>query len=247
MSDQQPKSLDIIGIKPVADSCRIVTQGTVDGAAAFLRRICLPAAEEFGLLLKDKVSAWRAANAIVIAQKAEQILKNQGRTGVHAHPRLVHEAVEKGSWHEDDLLQGYWAGLLASSCSDTGDDDSNILFMSILDRLSRSQGQLIYHICTVSKKALSSAGWIGVTEALSLTIEQLTIVTGVSDVHRLDRELDHLRSMELIGGDFGTGGFRPESLDADVTPKPLTLHLFVRCQGFVGSPAEYWGLSGTDA
>lgn len=32
-----------------------LAQGAVDGAGAFLGRICLPAAEEFGLLLRDKV------------------------------------------------------------------------------------------------------------------------------------------------------------------------------------------------
>ncbi len=155
MSDEQSKSLDLLGAKPVADSIKIVTQGTVEGAAAFLGRICLPAAEEFGLLLKDKVSAWRTANAVAIAQKAERALKTQAR-GVRAHPRLVYEAIEKGSWQEDDLMQTYWAGLLASSCSETGDDDSNILFMSILDRLARSQGRLIDHICRAAKKSGST-------------------------------------------------------------------------------------------
>ncbi len=66
------KSLDILGIKPIADSVNTVTKGTVDGASAFLSRICLPAAEEFGLLLRDKVSAWRSNNAIAIAHKAKK-------------------------------------------------------------------------------------------------------------------------------------------------------------------------------
>ena len=44
MSDD--KSLDILGIKPVADSVNRLTRAAVDGASAFLSRICLPAAEE---------------------------------------------------------------------------------------------------------------------------------------------------------------------------------------------------------
>ena len=63
------KSLDVFGIKPVADSINTVTKGAVDGAGAFFGRICLPAAEEFGLLLRDKVSAWRARNIVRIAEK----------------------------------------------------------------------------------------------------------------------------------------------------------------------------------
>jgi hypothetical protein len=66
MAEDESKSLDILGLKPYGDSVKVVTQAAVDGAAAYLGKICLPAAEEFGLLLKDKVSRWRAANAVSI-------------------------------------------------------------------------------------------------------------------------------------------------------------------------------------
>jgi hypothetical protein len=68
------RSLDILGAKPIADAALVVTKGSVDGAGAFLSRICLPVAEEFGLLLKDKVGHWRANNAAKIANKAEILL-----------------------------------------------------------------------------------------------------------------------------------------------------------------------------
>ena len=58
MSDD--KALDLLGIKGLSDSVKATTQGLLDGAAAFLSRVCLPAAEEFGLVLRDRVSAWRA-------------------------------------------------------------------------------------------------------------------------------------------------------------------------------------------
>lgn len=67
------KSLDVLGIKPVAEAINTVTQATTAGAGAFLSRICLPAAEEFGLLLRDKVSAWRAKNALAITVQAEEM------------------------------------------------------------------------------------------------------------------------------------------------------------------------------
>jgi hypothetical protein len=62
-------------------------------------------------------------------------------------------------------------------------------------------------------------------------------ITECSDFHRLDRELDHLRALELING-----GFDPDSTDADITPSALALQLYVRSQGYIGSPIDYFGL-----
>ncbi len=74
MDEQENRSLDLLGIKPIADSIHTVTQAVVDGATEFLSRMCLPAAEEFGLLLRDRVSHWRAVNAAKIATKAELLV-----------------------------------------------------------------------------------------------------------------------------------------------------------------------------
>jgi len=41
----------------LAEAINTVTTSVVGGAEAFLGRICLPAAEEFGLLLRDRVHA----------------------------------------------------------------------------------------------------------------------------------------------------------------------------------------------
>lgn len=59
-------SADELGLKSLGESIKIATSATVDGAAAFLSRIYLPTAEEFGLLLRDKVQAYRAANAVAM-------------------------------------------------------------------------------------------------------------------------------------------------------------------------------------
>lgn len=72
MSDEKSKSLDVLGVKPFADAINTTTKGIVDGAGAFLGKICLPAAEEFGLFLKDKVSTWRGNNALQIVVSAEK-------------------------------------------------------------------------------------------------------------------------------------------------------------------------------
>jgi hypothetical protein len=234
------KSTDLLGVKPFGDSIKILTQGAVDGAAAFLGRICLPAAEEFGLLLKDRVSSWRSKNAIGIATKAEKILTNSGRQNHYAYPRLAVEIVEKGSWAEDDIFQAAWAGLLASSCTENGDDDSNILFASLLEQLTKVQIRILNYACENVAKYVAEAGWIQAGEIV-VSSEQLIQITGVDDLHRIDRELDHLRSLGLIS--VLKGGFHSKEQIADISPTPLALNLYVRCQGYVGSPIDYWGIT----
>jgi len=77
MPDEEQNKGDIFGIASYGKALNTLTKGVVDGAEAFLSRICLPAAEEFGLLLQDKVSAWRKNNTIAIIIEAQ---KKTGRT-----------------------------------------------------------------------------------------------------------------------------------------------------------------------
>ncbi|MGE6451504.1 Abi-alpha family protein [Shewanella baltica] len=230
------KSLDVLGVKPIADSVNTVTKGTVDGASAFLSRICLPAAEEFGLLLKDKVSSWRAKNAVEIANKAQALLEGQVQgLVVSAHPRIIYSTLENGSWAEDDFMQNLWAGLLASSCTSDGKDESNIILINLLSQLTGSQAKIISHICQNSNKYKGKGGFI-TCEEFHMEPEELLEISGIDDIHQLDRELDHLRGLELI-----TAGFDVDGRTADMTPHALCLQLFARSQGYVGSPIEFYG------
>ena len=234
MSDEN-KSLDILGVKPIANSVNTVTKGSVDGASAFLSRICLPAAEEFGLLLKDKVSSWRAKNAVEIASKAQALLEEQVQgLVVSAHPRIIYSTLENGSWAEDDFMQNLWAGLLASSCTPEGKDESNIILINLLSQLTSSQARIVAHICQNANTYMGKAGFI-TSEFFYLEADQLLEISGIDDIHQLDRELDHLRGLELINS-----GFNVDNLKADVTPHALCLQLYARSQGYVGSPIEFY-------
>ncbi len=238
MENVENKSLDILGVKPVADSMKIGTQAAIDGASAFLGRICLPAAEEFGLLLRDKVRNWRQNNTVKMIQEAEtKFNKFNGDIEKHAHPRLVSKIIEQGSWVDDDLVQGMWAGLLASSCTEDGQDESNLIFTSILGQITSLQARVINYSCENAKIHITPAGWISANEVLSIKLEVLEGITECSDFHRLDRELDHLRALALIHLGFDT-----HSTSADITPSALALQLYVRSQGYIGSPIDYFDL-----
>jgi len=233
---EENKSLDLLGVKPIAESINTVTKGTVDGASAFLGRICLPAAEEFGLLLKDKVSSWRAKNAVNIANKAQSLLEEQVQgLVVSAHPRIIYSTLENGSWAEDDFMQNLWAGLLASSCTEDGKDESNIILIGLLSQLTSNQAKIITHICESATVYQSDNGFI-TCEKLIVTFEDVIEIAGISDIHQLDRELDHLRSLELIDGGFALD----RNNEAHLTPHSLCLQLYARAKGFVGSPIEFY-------
>src|SRR5262245_259672 len=134
------KSLDVLGLKPISDAINKITSAAVDGANAFLSRICLPAAEEYGLYLRDKVHHWRTQNMLAVTQKAEATMVMAGLSdNVHAHPRLISTILDQGSWIEDAKVQEMWGGLLASSCTESGDDDSNLLFIDLLGSLTKLQ------------------------------------------------------------------------------------------------------------
>jgi hypothetical protein len=129
-----------------------------------------------------------------------------------------------------------WAGLLASSCTEDGKDESNLIFINILSQLVGTQVVILDHCCKSCGKRVSKGGWLE-PQLLSMTLKELIDLTGISDVHRLDRELDHLRALELI-----QSGFDPSSTLANVTPSALALQMYARCQGFSGSPIEFLDL-----
>lgn len=242
MAKNKEKGGDIFGLAPYGEAINTLAKGAVQGASAFLSRICLPAAEEFGLLLRDRVGVWRGNNAVKIALKAEKtLLKYAQGENLHANPRLVMKVVQDGSWAEDDRIQEMWAGLLASACTEDGKDETNLIFMNILSQITSAQASVLNYACERSAKKVSGAGWIFPAYALTIELNDLIKITKVSDVHRLDRELDHLRSLGLIGGAH-VGGFRIDSTLADITPTPFALQMHVRCQGYKGSPVEYYGV-----
>lgn len=234
MPGNENNSLDILGIKPIGDSVAHVTKASVDGASTFLAKICLPAAEEFGLLLQDKVRVWRAKNARCVVDVAQAKLGNAS-VPVHAHPRLAASIIEHGSWADDADFQTIWGGLLASSCTPDGKDDSNLIFVNLLSSLSSIQIRVLAYACEQCAKKISPLGLIGPDGELLIDEAKLKEISKSNDLHRIDRELDNLRGLELI-----SNGIDLSSQRIEISPTSLALNLYVRCQGYAGSPVEYF-------
>jgi hypothetical protein len=237
MADKD-KSVDLFGIKPIGKAVEIATKGSVEGAGAFLSRICLPAAEEFGLLLKDRVSSWRQNQAAQILQKTESKLgKSSNANQIHAHPRLVMLALEQGSWNDADEVQEAWAGLLASACDSEGKSQDNLIFMNLLAQMTTLEVHLLNYMCCLVTKYEAELSLPACGE-LRLSSEELCSIAGSSDLQSLDIQLDHLREIGIMA----TGsGIIMGSRYVNLQPSALALNLYVRAQGSKMSVTEYFG------
>jgi len=234
------KSLDVLGIKPIAEAVNTVTQATTTGAGAFLSRICLRAAEEFGLLLRDKVSAWRAQNALAITARAEVLFEAlPGTEKRYAHPRIVGAIIDHGSWADEDAVRNMWAGLLASACTESGRSQENLIYVNLLAQLTTSQVRILNFVCKEAKKFKSETGLL-VANGFTATLEKIIVESGTTDIHILDLEVDHLREVGLLN--LGSSLSLHSSEPAWLAPSAIALQLYVRGQGYVGSPTEYFKL-----
>lgn len=231
---------DLTGIGQFGKAVNTLAQGAVDGASAFLSRVCLPAAEEFGLALQDQVRSWRMNNMVKILNRAEQKTIEQGLgENAKVDPRLMFKVYEEGSWVADDVVKDMWAGLLASSCSEDELDDSNLIFVNMLSELTSVEVRILNYVCEHSRKMCTAGGLVIAQDYMRIEREHLYKIAMVNDIHRLDRELDHLHSLDLTDGGFATPG---DASFVSLIPMGLGLQLFVRAKGSGQSPMEFFKL-----
>ena len=135
-----------------------------------------------------------------------------------------------------------WAGLLASSCTIDGQDDSNLMFIDLLSRLTVSQVRIIDYACKTARIRKVRDGLL-FPDVLICTPEDLKAVSLIDDIHWLDRELDHLVSIGLLL--FQHAGFDIRQQIVGLTPSPLALQMYARCNGIAGDPSHYYAALGT--
>jgi len=147
MAEEKPEEKssigDILGIKPFGNAVEKVTDAGIEVTKELIERICYPVATEVGLFFKDWM-AWRRINLNNTCGKASKLIPKN--SSLQAHPRILHEIIEKASWVDDEELQAMWAGLLASSCTEDGKNERNIVFINILSQLSPTDVKLLNRV-----------------------------------------------------------------------------------------------------
>lgn len=214
---------DFLGVKSYGEAAKEVVKKSLPSIGAYIDKICMPVAEEIGLLLKDKISFWRAQNAIKIIEKSKRLTEEKGIQGT-IHPRLLNKIVDSSSWEEDDLVGSMWAGLLSSSI-DKSPTKENLLFISILDNLTPNQCKIIDYVCRNCTVTKTEKGFLWAKNLIK-SPDEIGKISGITNLHTLDRELDSLYAKGLIQSaiDLITN-------DANIAPRPLALQLFARCNG----------------
>lgn len=237
---------DIFGIEPIGQAALQVTQATIEGVSSFLGAVCKPGLEELGFMIKDKVRQWRLNNMMRVLDKARGRMCFDGRElNLCANPRVGLSIMECSSEVDDDELQELWAGLFVSSCTPNGRDDSNMNFVDLLRRMSSVEAKILDYACANCGKRLFPNKLI-MAEDLSVQFGELVKITGIDDLYRLDSELDHMRSIEILfHGDslISGGGFNAsdDKLEAIITPSPLALNLYYKTHSIGVSPIVFWG------
>jgi len=184
---------------------------------------------------------WRAQNANEVLGKAKKILRRLHKPAEQlrqTHPRLLYAISDQSSWHDVEEMQNMWAGLLVSAALTHAYDESNLVFVGILSKMTAGEVRILNYACANAPKVVAEDG-IVVAEQLACSISELMRIAHITEVFCLDFQIDHLRAMGLLP--YGINLHETtQQLVADITPSSLALYMFVRCNGFPGSPADYF-------
>jgi hypothetical protein len=195
----------------------------------FLHRLCPSGAQEVIHGLGKELDESRTRSAIEIALKAERLLAGEpDADGMHIHPQILKSILRHGSWSNDDLVQQLWAGLLASSCSLEGTDESKRDFIELLLHVTDTQAPIFVAGCRKAGELMSGADGKALQEVI-ISPEEMIQITGLYDRFRTAREVSHLFNFGLLENVFDFSTYVPNDR-FDITPSSRGLELFKVCR-----------------
>lgn len=208
-------------------------------ALAFLARICSPAAAETKSLLCGGLSNYRALSAVQIALGAEEVLASRpDPEEMRAHAHLVMRILEDGSWAKEEWIVQMWAGLLAASCSNDENDESNLPFVDVFSQLAATHVHLFTAACKEGAKAVSESGSVSSLPVVC-TQQEIIKLTGWHDLARIERDLAHLSELGLLEKN-DRFSFFSQLDEAHITPSRFALQLYALCNGHRGAAQEFY-------
>jgi hypothetical protein len=229
---EQAKPKDMQGLVRVAE------------AVVFLSRLCPGGSEEVEQLLCGRLSNHKVANAIEIVLKTEDLVSFEPPAhGLRADRNLVLRILEYGSCTDEDWLQHFWAGILATSCAADGKGEPSPVFVELFSKLTTFPVRILTVVCTRATKFLTESGSIA-AKPLAYKIEELTLTTGSRGL-QIGRDLEILSQLGLIEIQTNSRSLLA-SEEANITPTSLGLELFARCHGHRGSLRDFYRIDFRD-
>jgi hypothetical protein len=107
----------------------------IDLAKDFLDKLIIPAVEETGLLLKDKVTLWKFKNQVRILNKAKDYCEKNNISSKIISLKLLCPLLDNAALEEEEELQNKWA-ILLSNLVDSDQNIENHVFPYILGQIS---------------------------------------------------------------------------------------------------------------
>jgi hypothetical protein len=196
----------------------------------FLCRLCHAEGHEAILLLGGELDDTRTENAMEIVNGAEKLLDAEpDGEKMRAHPQLVVSLLKFGSWAHDDLTKQLWAGLLVSSCSPEGTDESNQVFVDLLVNVTTSQCHIFFDACRTALASMAGAEGRNLSPIV-LTPDEMIRLTGMHDISRIATDMAYLFNSGLIERNFDFTSYLPMD-NFDITPSGHGLELYRLCKG----------------
>ncbi|HEX4284269.1 MAG TPA: PilZ domain-containing protein [Terracidiphilus sp.] len=197
-------------------------------ALAFMRRICPAANEQMTDLFHKTLSNVRANHIVEVALRAERILAEEPDAYcMAAHPDLILRILEHGSWVDVDWLQDLWAGLLATSCTFEGQDESNLVYINLLSRLAPLPTQILAMACAKAVQSMTESARPALPACSAEEIASITRSNNLMKIYKSIGELSELGLMEKNPRTVSPAN--PEA--AKALPTQLGLNMFARCNG----------------
>lgn len=235
----------------------IVTSAGITGTALYLgRKVLGPTIDEFAKDLAKFYTTWRSANFERILEKVKR-RAGDIPAGEGVHPRVARAVLDEGSWVDDDVQQEYLAGLLLTSRSKGGKDDSEAYYARIATNLTSPQTRLHYAIYSALAGRLpgspgetpSDTGTpIGLqkghTIAVTTTVQDAFEVAlpGATGLFDLDRSTPQLVDAAIgLRREGLTEGHRIGGTDGEftITPTSLGALLYMRARGLRAIAADF--------
>ena len=207
--------------------------GAHAGTLSVVRAIAGPASNELGLILSDRVKAWRMNNLIRVSEKFDRICDEKGLNRHDLQSLTIAVGLpmlERASYEEDDELQEMWANLMVSATSNTDpSEDSKDLYrtwVNILSQMSRWDCRLLSAVIEEGISGMEE----GVMLSSPLSDEDVREVADMPRI-RVDIHLQKLASLGLVYRDpktpLETGG--PTGLQYAYTPTHLGMNMYMAC------------------